>query len=110
MAEPPQSAASSPILIEERAGAIAVLRMNRPERLNALNVELGRAIVEALARAAKDPAIRAVVLTGAGRGFCAGGDLALLHDVRKRNAAPELEKLLLAGKEISQIQQIILTT
>ncbi|MGH9703429.1 MAG: enoyl-CoA hydratase/isomerase family protein, partial [Candidatus Acidiferrales bacterium] len=100
MSEAPQAASNAPVLIEEHSGAIAILRMNRPERLNALNVELGRAIAEALARAAKDPAIRAVVLTGVGRGFCAGGDLALLYDVRKRNAAPELEKLLLAGKEI----------
>jgi 2-(1,2-epoxy-1,2-dihydrophenyl)acetyl-CoA isomerase len=100
MTEATHSATNNSLVLEERAGAVATLRMNRPERLNALNVELGRALVDALARVANDSSIRAVVLTGAGRGFCAGGDLALLHDVRKRNAGPELEKLLLAGKEI----------
>jgi 2-(1,2-epoxy-1,2-dihydrophenyl)acetyl-CoA isomerase len=100
MSEATHSATNNSLVLEERAGAVATLRMNRPERLNALNVELGRALVDALAHVANDPSIRAVVLTGAGRGFCAGGDLALLHDVRKRNAGPELEKLLLAGKEI----------
>ncbi len=95
----PTTAASAPVL-EERAGAIVTLRMNRPERLNALSVELGRALVEALHRAGADPGVRVIVLTGAGRGFCAGGDLALLHDVRQRNASHELEKLLRAGKEI----------
>jgi 2-(1,2-epoxy-1,2-dihydrophenyl)acetyl-CoA isomerase len=99
MAETAQSTKTS-VLLEERAGAVLTLRMNRPEWLNALNVELGRALVDALRRAADDSAVRVVVLTGAGRGFCAGGDLALLRETRLRNAGKELEGLLRAGKEI----------
>jgi len=94
------STATAPVLIEEHYGAVAVLRMNRPERLNALNVELGRALVDALRRVGEDSSVRVVLLTGTGRGFCAGGDLAMLRDVRARNAAHELEGLLKAGKEI----------
>jgi len=60
--------------------------LNRPERLNALNTELGAALVAALARAAADRDVRVVVLTGAGRAFCAGGDIAVLRDARQRNA------------------------
>jgi 2-(1,2-epoxy-1,2-dihydrophenyl)acetyl-CoA isomerase len=95
-----QSARSAPVVLEERSGAVLTLRMNRPERLNALNVELGRALAAALKNAGDDDSVRAVVLTGAGRGFCAGGDLALLRDARNRNAAQELEGLLYAGKDI----------
>ena len=88
------------VLLEELSGAVLTLRLNRPEKLNALNIELGRALVHALLHAAQDSSVRAIVLTGAGRGFCAGGDLALLRDFRLRNAGKELETLLVAGKDI----------
>lgn len=94
----PQQTSST--VLEERAGAVATLRLNRPERLNALTPELGKALVHALLRAADDKSVRTVVLTGAGRAFCAGGDLDLLRDVRSRKATRELEGLLVAGKEI----------
>ena len=59
-----------------RSGAIAVLTLNRPARLNALSTKLRRAVVQTLAACAKDPSVRVVILTGAGeRGFCAGQDL-----------------------------------
>ncbi|HKW88297.1 MAG TPA: enoyl-CoA hydratase [Candidatus Acidoferrales bacterium] len=96
-----QTPITSSLVLEERDGAILTLRMNRPERLNALNVELGRALVDALLRAGRDQSVRVVVLTGAGRGFCAGGDLELLRDARSRNAGNELEGLVRAGKEIA---------
>jgi enoyl-CoA hydratase/carnithine racemase len=92
--------AAGPVLLEERAGAVLTLRLNRPEKLNALNVELGRALVQALLHAGQDPAVRAIMITGAGRGFCAGGDIEMLRDMRSRNAGKELEALLAAGKDI----------
>ena len=94
-------AASSNVLVEEREGSVLTLRLNRPERLNALNIELGEALVSALRHAADDSSVRAIVLTGAGRAFCAGGDLGLLRDARVRNASHELESLVRSGKEIS---------
>ncbi len=64
------------VLIAERKGAIAVLRMNRPEARNAMNAALVVALGEALLEAERDPDVRAVVLTGAGdRAFCSGMDL-----------------------------------
>ena len=87
-------------VLEHRSGSIVTLQMNRPDRLNALNVPLARELAAALNRAAKDDAIRVVVLTGAGRAFCAGGDLPFLREARRRNAPNELKDLLVAGREM----------
>ncbi|MDX6327300.1 MAG: hypothetical protein QOK15_3654 [Nocardioidaceae bacterium] len=54
---------------------LAVLTLNRPGAMNALNLDLKRALAEWLSHARYDPAVRAVLLTGNGRAFCAGGDL-----------------------------------
>jgi 2-(1,2-epoxy-1,2-dihydrophenyl)acetyl-CoA isomerase len=91
----------APPVLEERDGGVLTLRMNRPERLNALNVGLGCALADALERAGRDDSVRVVVLTGAGRGFCAGGDLEVLRDARSRTAGHELESLVRAGKQIA---------
>jgi 2-(1,2-epoxy-1,2-dihydrophenyl)acetyl-CoA isomerase len=100
MSEATKQTAAGPVLIEERAGGVATLRLNRPEKLNALNIELGRALVQGVLRAAADPTVLAVVITGVGRGFCAGGDLEVLRDIRLRRADRELEALLISGKEL----------
>jgi len=60
--------------IEDR-GRVRVLRMNRPDALNAMNNELFAALRDALVAAERDPGVAVVVLTGAGRAFCAGQDL-----------------------------------
>lgn len=88
------------LVLEERAGAAITLRMNRPAKLNALNPELSRALVQALLRAGEDKSVRAVVLTGAGRAFCAGGDVEYMREARARKAVQELDALLAIGKEI----------
>lgn len=63
------------VLVSVEAG-VETITLNRPEKLNALNPEMHQRLREALARAADEPEIRAVLLTGAGRGFCTGQDLA----------------------------------
>jgi len=62
------------ILFETKEN-VAWIRLNRPEKLNALTHDLSGEILDALAQSAKDPDVRAVVITGEGRGFCAGQDL-----------------------------------
>ena len=93
--------AGAPLVLEERVDSVLTLRLNRPEKLNALNLELCRALVHALLRAADDKSVRAVVLTGAGRGFCAGGDVNHIRDARMRRSVRDFEALLAAGKEVT---------
>ncbi len=62
-------------LLTEIADGVALLTLNRPESLNALSAALMEDLFAALARLAVDPAVGCVVLMGAGRGFCAGGDV-----------------------------------
>jgi 2-(1,2-epoxy-1,2-dihydrophenyl)acetyl-CoA isomerase len=67
--------AEEKILLVEKKDGYAIITMNRPDRLNALNDELTFQIQDALKETEKDPAVRAIILTGAGRGFCPGQDL-----------------------------------
>ena len=62
-------------LLLEKGDGIALLTMNRPEARNAMSGEMNEAMQRILAEVEIDPEIRCVVLTGAGKGFCAGGDV-----------------------------------
>ena len=64
----------STVLTEDR-GAVRIITLNRPERLNAITEQLIADLNAALTDAQADDGVRAIVLTGAGRAFCAGDDL-----------------------------------
>ncbi len=64
----------SEILVSQEAGVLSVT-LNRPEKLNAFDPEMHKLLRQALAQARDDAAVRTMLLTGAGRGFCAGQDL-----------------------------------
>jgi 2-(1,2-epoxy-1,2-dihydrophenyl)acetyl-CoA isomerase len=70
-------------LIETVADGVATLTLNRPERLNALSAPILDGLLAALSRLAADSAVGAVVLTGAGRAFCAGGDVKAMAEGRE---------------------------
>ncbi len=63
------------VLLVEKSGSICTLTLNRPGSLNALNQELGTALIGALSDCAVDDDVRAIVIAGAGRAFCAGDDI-----------------------------------
>ena len=68
------------LLVEDR-GAVRILTMNRPEKRNALNTALTQALLDGLRAADAADSVRAVVLAGAGKGFCAGADLSEFKDL-----------------------------
>ena len=63
------------VVLLDREDGVGIVTLNRPDRLNAMNTEVGDQLREKLSEAAADREIRCVVLTGAGRAFCAGGDV-----------------------------------
>ena len=88
---------SDAVLIEED-GPVRILTMNRPEALNAFDGELHHALPDALHEVSDDPKVRAVVLTGAGRAFSAGGNIddftAFANDLELRRATLRLGRRL----------------
>ena len=91
-------------LLETLNDGIAVLTLNRPARLNALSAAMLDALLEALPRLAQDAGIGAVVLTGAGRAFCAGGDVKAMAEGREfgGDTLEEKAQALRARMEVSR--------
>src|SRR3989442_10500406 len=77
----------------ERRDGVATIALNRPEAFNALSLGLGRELFHAALEVDEDPAVRCVVVTGAGRAFCAGGDV--------RDFADNLEHIGVLIKELT---------
>jgi enoyl-CoA hydratase/carnithine racemase len=80
----PSAGAEAPVIASLEAGVLT-LTMNRPAQFNALSAEMIAALQAEFERAAADPAVRVVVLAGAGKAFCAG------HDLREMRATPQLD-------------------
>ena len=97
-------------LIYEAKDAIATLTLNRPERLNALGGTLRDDLYDAVLRASGDADVRVIVVTGAGKGFCSGGDVKAMNEVKEGRAerplidkvAPLRDRVLLAMRDAPQ--------
>jgi 2-(1,2-epoxy-1,2-dihydrophenyl)acetyl-CoA isomerase len=72
------------------ANGVALVTLNRPDVLNSINDELGVALLESVTKASADEEVRCIVITGAGRAFCAGEDLGALADSYKSGEVPAL--------------------
>ncbi|HTW40505.1 MAG TPA: enoyl-CoA hydratase-related protein [Thermoplasmata archaeon] len=96
---------SEPILTH-REGAVVEIRINRPDRLNAIDVPTFALFRKELQAAALDRGVRAVILTGEGRAFSAGGDVATMDEHRARGTLPLLFHDLTAGQELA-IREIV---
>jgi enoyl-CoA hydratase/carnithine racemase len=79
---------------------ITTITLNRPEKLNALAGHMRRDLAEALEAAGSDRAVHVVVITGSGRGFCAGGDVAAMADLIERQDADEFSRLLGSARRV----------
>ncbi len=99
MSTPPHASPAASLVLEQREKGVALLTLNRPDRLNALNKDLAVALNAALGSIATDKHISVVVLTGAGRAFCAGGDLAVIGKGHQDNDMADLEPLLRSGMQ-----------
>lgn len=82
------------VLVEDR-GHVRVLTMNRPEKKNAFNNAMYRAMADALATAQEEGAVRVVLITGAGSAFCAGQDIAELSAADSDHAFPDFMRVLI---------------
>lgn len=98
-------AAEAAPLLAETDGSVRTLILNRPERLNAVSLSVYRALREALADAAADHSVRAVILTGAGRAFCAGADLKAYGE--RTPTAAERREYLRAGQDACRALQTL---
>src|SRR5207244_7232116 len=69
-------------ILSEQRGEVVLLTLDRPEKMNAWTPTMSAELVDAIEAADADPSIGAVVLTGAGRGFCAGADISAVFDAQ----------------------------
>jgi 2-(1,2-epoxy-1,2-dihydrophenyl)acetyl-CoA isomerase len=100
MSSPSRPVPENPAVLERREGGVATLILNRPGRMNALNADLVLALKDAFTRVDADPEINVVILAGAGRAFCAGGDLTAIGKGRQENNVAELQPILRAGMQV----------
>ncbi len=94
------------VLLTEDHGAVRVLRLNRPHKRNALDTELTTALLDALLAADADDSVRAVVLTGEGKGFCAGADITEFAEFTPDNQAAVLRRAELTARTQLLPQQL----
>jgi len=84
------------------AGPVTTIKLNRPEKLNAFGGPMREEIVDALDKIAGDDQIRAVIVTGEGRGFSAGGDIQNLKNLRDKKDEAAFRSLLAKGQRITR--------
>src|SRR5271155_3487837 len=92
-----------PELLETIEDGVATLTFNRPERMNALSTPIMEGLLHGLPRLAGDPAVKVVVLTGADRAFCAGGDVKSMAEGGEQRSAAEATARLRSRMEVSRI-------
>jgi len=86
-------------LLYDVTDGVATLTLNRPERLNALGGTLREDLHDAVTRAAEDPAVRVMIVTGAGKGFCSGGDVKAMSENKERGASRSMLDRVAPGRD-----------
>jgi enoyl-CoA hydratase/carnithine racemase len=98
-----QPTSPDPSILLEFRDSVALVTLNRPDRLNALTADMGPNYAQLLRDLDADPGTRAIVVTGAGRGFCSGADLATLG-----GSVDELQGYV-SGQDVSTLPVVALT-
>ncbi len=92
-------------ILYEIIDRVGVITLNRPEVLNALGGTMREELLQALEHSETDLEVRCVMITGAGRAFCAGGDIANMVELQAQgNAAPIRERMVMGAKVIQRIR------
>src|SRR5438093_1072311 len=97
MAADQPTPATARLDVTDRIGTII---LNRPDKLNALTTPMARELLDAVRRAVSDDRVRALVITGEGRAFCAGGDLNALREILETEDWASARELLEAGRTL----------
>ena len=87
-------------VVVDRAEGVGTLTLNRPDKLNAFAGEMRREIADALDHLEADTAVRVIVITGAGRGFCAGADVGYMAELVTKQDAESMSALVEAGRRV----------
>jgi 2-(1,2-epoxy-1,2-dihydrophenyl)acetyl-CoA isomerase len=87
-------------VVVEIAGPVATVALNRPGRLNAIDLRLAEALVQQIENVAANADVLAVIITGRGRAFCAGGDLVAMSEHVERAEWQSVRKVLDAGRDV----------
>ncbi|HEY0593868.1 MAG TPA: enoyl-CoA hydratase-related protein [Thermoanaerobaculia bacterium] len=88
------------LILSETLHRVATITLNRPETLNAFGGTMREELVAALDAAAADPEVRCIVLTGAGRAFCSGGDVDAMRRMQQEGDAAAFRGTLEAGRSV----------
>jgi enoyl-CoA hydratase/carnithine racemase len=89
-----------PLILSDTRDAVTTITLNRPDKLNAFGGTMREELLEALRAAAEDASVRVVVVTGAGRAFCAGGDIDFMSGLQRERNTEGMRKLLRAGRDV----------
>ena len=88
------------------ADRVATITLNRPDKLNAWTATMEQEVRAAMYEAERDPNVRVIVLTGAGRGFCAGADMSLLNDIAQQGIAARTQEHFLRNTGNGQRENV----
>jgi 2-(1,2-epoxy-1,2-dihydrophenyl)acetyl-CoA isomerase len=93
-------------VIVEKHGGVATIRMNRPDRMNAYDFEMGKELLEAASSLGNDPGVRCIVVTGSGRAFSGGGNVGMMESFRGEADENFLELMVRLHAFIASLRRV----